>query len=82
METLGLDVGNTDIVVRAYANLKGLTKALHRDGKMQTTADLGLFAQGFTQRQSLFDFVDVGPGKEEADEKIRGKSSRLTYLLD
>ena len=74
MPSLGLDVHNTDIIVRAFANVKSLTKALHRDGKMRDNADLASFARGFTQRQGLFDFVDVGSGKEEADEKIRGTS--------
>lgn len=75
MQILGFDVDNTDIVVRAYANTKGLGRALRRDSKMRERSDLASFARGFTQRQGLFDFVDVGSGKEEADEKIRGKSS-------
>lgn len=74
MQLLGFDVDNTDIVVRAYANTKGLGRALRRDSKMRGNSDLASFARGFTQRQGLFDFVDVGSGKEEADEKIRGKS--------
>ena len=75
MQILAFDVDNTDILVRAYANIKGLGKALHRGGKMRENANLASFAHGFTQRQGLFDFVDVGSGKEGADEKIRGKSS-------
>lgn len=75
MQILGFDVDNTDIIVRAYANTRGLGRALRRSGKMRENADLASFARGFTQRQGLFDFVDVGSGKEEADEKIRGKSS-------
>ena len=72
MQTLGLDVENMDVVVRAFANVKGLNQALHRDGKMRECADLASFARGFTQRLGLFDFIDVGSGKEEADEKVRG----------
>lgn len=72
LKQLEMDVENTDIVVRAYANLQGLGKHCVRDGLIKTTADLGLFANGFTKRQPLFDFVDVGLGKERADDKLRG----------
>ncbi|KAL8882764.1 MAG: hypothetical protein Q9192_007525 [Flavoplaca navasiana] len=68
---LNLDVENTDVVVRAYANLRGLGKACAKNNSMKSTADLGLVANGFTSRYPLFDFVDVGLGKERADHKIR-----------
>jgi hypothetical protein len=29
--------------------------------------------RGFTRGKTLFDFIDVGPGKDRADEKIIGK---------
>ena len=38
------------------------------------------FAHGFTQRQGLFDFVDVGDGKEGADHKIRGMPDRTAIV--
>ncbi|KAL8991424.1 MAG: hypothetical protein Q9169_007871 [Polycauliona sp. 2 TL-2023] len=68
---LDFDVENTDVVVRAYANVRGLGKACVKNSWMKPTADLGLFANGFTGRHPLFDFVDVGLGKERADHKIR-----------
>ena len=61
-----------DVMVRAYANLKGLAQACVQSRKMRHSADLNLFAVGFTKRQALFDIVDVGAGKERADNKIRG----------
>ena len=64
--------GGMDIIVRAYANLKGLGPACVKMGKMKGSASMSSFAQGFTQSHGLFDFVDVGPGKERADNKIRG----------
>ena len=70
---LYVDANNTEIVVRAYADVKALQAACVKNGKMKNGASLGLFAHGFNQRQGLFDFVDVGPGKEGADNKIRGK---------
>ena len=33
---------------------------------------MSLFTHGFNQRQALFDFVEVGLGKEAADNKVRG----------
>lgn len=41
------------------------------------TTGLQQFASGFTGRQPLFDFVDVGDGKEKADQKIKGTQSAL-----
>ena len=72
MLQLQIDQGNTSIVVRAYANMRALGEACVRNGKMRLGASFQSFAQGFTRRQALFDFVDVGAGKEEADNKIRG----------
>ncbi|KAL8749024.1 MAG: hypothetical protein Q9184_006968 [Pyrenodesmia sp. 2 TL-2023] len=71
LKELVLDVHGTDVVVRAYANLRGLGKACVKHGTMRATADICLFANGFTRRQPLFDFVDVGLGKERADHKVR-----------
>ena len=72
LKTIKTDSDDMDVMVRAYANLKDLTHACVRSGKVKHTADFGLFAIGFTKRQALFDFVDVGAGKERADNKIRG----------
>lgn len=74
---LRVDFESLDIVVRAYANIKSLQSACVRNGKMKSGASLSLFAQGFTQRRALFDFVDAGAGKEEADNKIRGTCSNV-----
>ena len=74
MRSFMKDSDSVDVVVRAYANLKGLGKACVKNGKMKSSiGDLHLFANGFTQRRALFDFVDVGSGKERADHKIRGE---------
>ena len=70
-----------EIVVRAYADVKGLHGACVRNGKMKNGASLSLFVHGFNQRQGLFDFVDVGPGKESADNKIRGTYETHSWVL-
>lgn len=72
LKELGLQAGNTDVVVRAYANIRGLGRACVKSGGMEATTNLHQFASGFTGRQPLFDFVDVGDGKEKADQKIKG----------
>lgn len=71
-----------DIVVRAFANVDGLGRALERAGRLKDSSQLRSFFAGFSNRRPFFDFVDVGPGKERADLKIRGEySPLLTHLL-
>lgn len=72
LKTIQIAVDTTEIIVRAFADVKSLHGACIRNGKMNNGASLSLFVHGFNQRQGLFDFVDVGSGKESADNKIRG----------
>lgn len=41
-------------------------------GVIEKEQDLLDFAKGFS-KHAHFNFVDIGQGKEEADEKLRGK---------
>ena len=66
------------IVTRVYANLKGLGEVCHRSGILDSPSVLEDFARGFTGSKQLFDFVDVGTGKDRADDKISGKASTKT----
>lgn len=61
------------IVCRIYANVRGLADVLVRAGVCETTETVEQFTHGFTRGKTLFDFVDVGAGKDRADEKIIGK---------
>ena len=61
------------IVTRVYANLEGLGDVCYRAGILQQSSTIEEFARGFTGNKHLFDFVDVGVGKDRADEKITGK---------
>jgi hypothetical protein len=61
------------IVARMYANVKGLADACCRAGLVTSPALLEDFVRGFTRGNALFDFVDVGPGKDRADEKVSGR---------
>lgn len=58
------------VVVRAYANLKGLGDVCQKSGIIDRAEVIEDFARGFTGSKQLFDFVDVGSGKDRADEKI------------
>lgn len=61
------------IVARIYANVKGLAETCRRAGIIDRPSLMDDFARGFTQSKALFDFVDVGSGKERADNKLSGK---------
>ena len=61
------------VMVKAFANLSGLGQACVRDRKLTSVGDMNQFWIGFTRRYPMVDFVDVGPGKEEADNKLRGQ---------
>lgn len=62
------------IVTRIYANLKGLATTLYLAGIVEKPTVVEDFARGFTGSKQLFDFVDVGSGKDRADDKIIGIS--------
>jgi len=65
------DAKTIPVMVKAYANLSGLAQACVRDKKLSSVSDMVQFWIGFSRRYPLVDFVDVGSGKEEADNKIR-----------
>ncbi|KAH7355776.1 hypothetical protein BKA66DRAFT_429513 [Pyrenochaeta sp. MPI-SDFR-AT-0127] len=58
------------IVCRIYANVRGLADVLVRTGAIDEVGQFEDFVRGFTRGKTLFDFVDVGAGKDRADEKI------------
>lgn len=60
------------IVTRIYANMKGLSEVCWRAGLVEKASLIEEFYRGFTGSKILFDFIDVGPGKDRADEKING----------
>lgn len=61
------------IVTRIYANLKGLGGVCQRSGIIDRQEMIEDFARGFTGSKQLFDFIDVGMGKDRADDKISGE---------
>ena len=58
---------------RIYANVRGLGDVLVCKGIYRDILEFEEFVRGFTQGKTLFDFIDVGAGKDRADEKIIGE---------
>jgi hypothetical protein len=76
-----MDAESVTVMVKAFANLTGLAQACVKNGKLKAGVSLNPFVVGFNRRYPLFDFVDVGAGKEEADNKIRGMVSSSSPSL-
>lgn len=70
LRSRGLD--HCRVMVRVYANLAGLSKTLSK-AKLAgpEKRSLAPFTASFTRSNDLFDFVDAGELKENADFKIR-----------
>lgn len=72
-------------MLRVYLDLDGLFQRLRAAGFSHELERLHQFSRGFTQRQSMFDMVDVGHGSQQVTLKIEGNLSRrlvLLFLLD
>ena len=61
------------IMTRIYANVKGLGDVFYKAGIIERPSIFEDFTRGFNGSKLLFDFVDVGMGKDRADDKITGK---------
>ncbi|KAH6688541.1 hypothetical protein F5X68DRAFT_80475 [Plectosphaerella plurivora] len=59
------------VIVRVYANVKGLAATYVRAGILSDPAILDDFIRGFNMYDAMCDFVDAGNGKECADEKVK-----------
>jgi len=68
-----VDSPSIEVVVNVYAHKDGLARALYDADMLRTPSNLDEFFVSFTQSQSLFHFIDCGPGKERVDAKLRGK---------
>jgi hypothetical protein len=63
------------IVARIYANVRGLGDVLQKSSIIDRASLFEDFARGFNGSKLLFDFIDVGTGKDKADDKITGQST-------
>ena len=75
---------DTRILIRIFANAmsgssgKGsLSTTLRRTGVLKDERVFHDFLQGFSGSQNC-EFIDLGPGKEKADEKIKGPCNQAT----
>lgn len=64
---------DTKIVIRVYANLRGLSKTYVDLGILPHINSFAEFVVGFNKAHPLFDFVDAGNHKEAADTKLKGE---------
>lgn len=62
---------NSKVIVKAYANCYGLESYLNFGNNESELIDLQEFFRGFNQGDSLFEFIDVGDGKERTDIKLK-----------
>lgn len=60
------------IVVRVYANFRGLSKTYVDKGILPNTTNFLEFVLGFNKAHPLCDFIDAGNHKEAADTKLKG----------
>lgn len=63
------------IMVQIFANLDGMARKLYACGKISGQVDFLKLIQAFNSTAPLFSFVDVGQGKERADNRMRGLPS-------
>ena len=81
------ELARLPVVIRAYANIDGMSSYLSKLGLAQSSATMWSFAKAFSQAHAGSDFVFVGSGKDRADKKIKGMSAlgayedRLTNLI-
>ena len=61
------------IMVQIFANLDGMSRKLYACGKSDGNADFMRLIQEFNSTAPLFSFIDVGQGKERADNRMRGE---------
>ena len=71
------------VIGRVYGNVRGLGEVLQKSGIIDYASQFDDFARGFNGSKLLFDFVDVGSGKDKADDKITGEPQRVPkFVLD
>lgn len=61
--------------MHVFLNLEGLAKKLHASGLISNPNEFAAFGRQFGLSQPMFNFFDVGSGKERADYKVRSTLS-------
>ena len=65
-------INQLKIIVRIFISLDGLSSMYRGLRIIKDTNDFRQFMIGFGQTQGLFDLIDVGKGKQRADDKMKG----------
>ncbi|KAK5049917.1 hypothetical protein LTR84_004036 [Exophiala bonariae] len=71
LRTFPEDSDDFVIIVKAFAGLDKLVSTLTANGRIRSESQLRHFVANFNKRSTFFDFIDVGYGKERADQKVR-----------
>jgi hypothetical protein len=64
---------HVQVVVRVYANMKGLAKTYKDMDILPQATSFEDFVRGFNMGDVMCDYVDAGSGKECSDVKIKGR---------
>ncbi|KAJ9606162.1 hypothetical protein H2200_009123 [Cladophialophora chaetospira] len=67
------------IIIRIYANLRGLTRTYIEKGILPNTTLFTEFVLGFNKAHPLCDFIDAGNHKEAADQKLKENLNLYVY---
>lgn len=70
------------IVVRVYANVRGLSKAYSDEGVLLNPNIFSDFALGFNQAHPLCELIDAGNHKKAAETKLKGTRSPKNIMAD
>jgi hypothetical protein len=65
------------VIVRVYANVKGLAKTYKDMEFLPESASFDEFVRGFNMGDAMCDYVEAGNGKECSDEKVKGMSPAI-----
>lgn len=63
---------NLEVIVRVYANVKGLAKTYRDLDILHEPDSFDEFVRGFNMGDVRCDYIDAGNGKECADVKLKG----------
>ncbi|KAJ9295213.1 hypothetical protein DTO271G3_6383 [Paecilomyces variotii] len=63
-------ISSPKIITRIFANVQGLAETCVKAGIIEKASVFQDFVRGFNGSRLLFDFVDVGTGKDRADDKL------------
>lgn len=64
---------HVQVIIRVYANVKGLAKTYKEIGILPQSESFDEFVRGFNMGDAMCDYVDAGNGKECSDEKVKGR---------